>query len=360
MDQIYLGLMQTMQAATERQSTAGSDKSSEDGTSFRDLMEKNQNTTQATETRDGTAADNQPTDSPAAEQPDGAEEIVSQEQILSATLAVMQNPVVVVAEETVVTTPAAETAVQAVTEGAQQMGQAMQNTAETGSNEQNTSVDSAVKQETNVVAEQRPVTAETRQTTEADAALQQKQPEGAVQSDKQEQDMAVTQGAQERGAETAVFHDTEHVLVKVGESGDAEQAASVKEQTGTQISKALEQGKSQVTVQLNPENLGTIEVRMTMTDDGKLLVALHAENHQTQQLLEKDLGGLQQLLARSTQQEVEVQVPRQQEGQQQNFEDGRQQQHQQNPQQRRDEEQSSGDFMQQLRLGLFQLDAEDE
>ena len=90
-----------------------------------------------------------------------------------------------------------------------------------------------------------------------------------------------------------------------------------------------------------------------------LHVALRAENSQTQTLLEKDATGLQALLMRNTQQEVQVEVSPQQESQRQDFEDGRQHGQQQDPQQQKQEQKRNGlDFLQQLRLGLIPLDGE--
>ena len=87
---------------------------------------------------------------------------------------------------------------------------------------------------------------------------------------------------------------------------------------------------------------------------------MYAENSRTRALLEQDLAGLRSVLSQNTQQEVRVEVSRQQESQQQNFYDGesggqngRQQQEQHQGRQR-----SEQDFLHQLRLGLVSLDGE--
>ena len=94
---------------------------------------------------------------------------------------------------------------------------------------------------------------------------------------------------------------------------------------------------------------------MRWSDEGALHVILHAESTRTQNLLEKDMASLQSLLGRETQQEVKVELPRQQEAPRQSFDDGRQnggQQHHQQ-EQRQSSRHSGQDFLHQLRLGLI-------
>ena len=126
----------------------------------------------------------------------------------------------------------------------------------------------------------------------------------------------------------------------------------------------MAQQKPEVRVSLQPENLGSVTVEMTRSEDGALHVLLHAENPRAQSILEKSAAGLQTLLMDSTQGAVQVQVERQQSsqgGQQQPFDqDGRSGQQGQNGQQGQQSrhQQQDTDFLQQLRLGLIPLDAE--
>ncbi len=355
MEAIYMGLMQTMQAAAERRSTTAADESTGDGAGFRELMKKNQGAEKASQTEDSVSAEGRPADAVTAEQPTEGEDVVSQEQLLSAALATMQNPVVVAAEDTAPDAPLTQLAPQTVQ--AVQTAQTAQETAEVAPVEQNADAEATAKQEANTAVEQRPVAEEAPQTTERTTVAHRERTEAAAQTDRPEQDLDKTEEVRESGTESAVFKDTKSVLVKVGEAASAEQSVPVKEQVGEQILRAIDQGKAQVSVQLTPESLGTIEVRMTVTDDGRLLVALHAENRQTQQLLEKDLGGLQQILSRGTQQEVQIEVPRQHDDRQQSFEDGGQHRQQEQHQEQR-EQKNETDFLHRLRLGLIPLDAE--
>ncbi|MCI8848404.1 MAG: flagellar hook-length control protein FliK [Oscillibacter sp.] len=161
---------------------------------------------------------------------------------------------------------------------------------------------------------------------------------------------------QEGMAERPVFEDVREVPVKVGEAPTAEKPSEpVEVQVGKQLETALAKGETKVEIQLTPDSLGKIRVEVTLREDGGLLVQLHAENSRTQGILEKNLAGLESLLGRNSQQEVQVEVPRHQESQQQNLFDQQQkeQQQQQQQQQRREHPQNSEDFLQQLRLGLI-------
>lgn len=93
-------------------------------------------------------------------------------------------------------------------------------------------------------------------------------------------------------------------------------------QLGEKLTQVLKQGESKVELQLEPRNLGRVQVEMTWDQEGTLRVSMYAENSRTRTLLEQDLAGLRSVLSQNTQQEVRVEVSRQQESQQQNFYDG--------------------------------------
>lgn len=163
------------------------------------------------------------------------------------------------------------------------------------------------------------------------------------------------QGAEVEAA--PVFKDVKAVPVKVGEAPKTEQP--VEKQIVPKISEALAQGETRVELQLTPENLGKVTVEMTWNKDGGLVVQMHAENRGTQDLLSRSTGELAQLLGRESQQEVRVEVPRQEESQRQDLYEQQQEQHQQHRQEQRQKREAAGeDFLQQLRLGLIPLDGE--
>lgn len=155
-----------------------------------------------------------------------------------------------------------------------------------------------------------------------------------------------------------VFRDIKAVPVKVGEVYQAEptveNGVELKD-LGDTLTQAIDRGENRLELQLQPAELGRIRVEMRWSNEGALHVILHAESTRTQNLLEKDMASLQTLLGRETQQEVKVELPRQQEAPRQSFDDGRQnggQQHHQQ-EQRQSSRHSGQDFLHQLRLGLI-------
>ena len=164
-----------------------------------------------------------------------------------------------------------------------------------------------------------------------------------------------------------IFHDVEAAPVKVGEVYDAQQTEgpNVVKQLDAQINQAMQDGESLVRIQLTPENLGSVTVEITRSAEGLIRVALGAHSAETRGLLERHAGDLQGMLS-SRGQEVQVDVQRQAESQQnQNQQhsydghNGHAQDGQERRQQRREHTSSPQDFMQQLRLGLIPMDGED-
>ena len=178
----------------------------------------------------------------------------------------------------------------------------------------------------------------------------------------QETEASDTEEAPElQGAETEapVFEDVKAVPVKVGEAPKAaETEEPMENQIAPRLTEALRNGETRVELQLTPENLGKVTVEMTWSKDGGLVVQLHAENRETQNLLSKNTTGLEQLLGREAQQEVRVEVPRQEESQRQDLYEQQQEQHRRQQQEQRRKQESGEDFLQQLRLGLIPLDGE--
>lgn len=161
-----------------------------------------------------------------------------------------------------------------------------------------------------------------------------------------------------------VFRDVESAPIKVGDAAPAAETAKtqdVEQQLAGKLSNALQKGDTQVKIQLEPANLGSVQVQITHSQNGTLHVVLSAENVHTQGLLERSAAGLQGLLMNSTTQNVQVEVQRQQESQQNDFYDGHNGHDQNSEQQERHQRQSQQrgqDFLQQLRLGLIPLDGE--
>lgn len=163
---------------------------------------------------------------------------------------------------------------------------------------------------------------------------------------------------QDAGVERPLFENVKAAPVKVGDAPAAEKAEKpVETQIGDRLVQALQDGETRVEIQLNPENLGKVKVEMIWSKDGGLVVQLHAENRETQSLLSKNLSGLENLLSRETQQEVRVEVPRQEESQRQDLYEQQQNQHRQQQQEQRQSRHTDSEaFLQQLRLGLIPME----
>ena len=123
------------------------------------------------------------------------------------------------------------------------------------------------------------------------------------------------------------------------------------------ITEAEQEGARHVELKLAPEHLGKLSVELTQGKDGVLHIVFHAENEQAMKLLQEHSATLVSMLHGSHSGEIQVEVPRPQQGEQpwQQPEQQPGQQHGRNPQEQR---QSTEDFLQQLRLGLLGVEAE--
>lgn len=335
-NQAVLGMMQMVTAGksqrTESGNRTGKDENAKDfGTMLRDRQtaDKTAGTTQNTVKAADTAETGPTVD------PDGLEQ-----QMLLATMALAQNPIVIL---------------QDVQPEAQESGTAVELMP--------LQTEQVPQQSMAPVLETEPE-APQLQTVET--------PQDAPQTETGKADSGESRGSElpmeelhaESRTEQAdvepqpVFRDIKAVPVKVGEVYQAEptveNGVELKD-LGDTLTQAIDRGENRLELQLQPAELGRIRVEMRWSDEGALHVILHAESTRTQNLLEKDMASLQSLLGRETQQEVKVELPRQQEAPRQSFDDGRQnggqQQHQQ--EQRQSSRHSGQDFLHQLRLGLI-------
>lgn len=328
---------------------------------FRELMEERQNADQPTEAATQQTQTQEQTTAPVQENAELAEDPQMQEQMVMAAMAMLQNPVVYVQPEMPVEQQtempvellvAAEGKTAAVEmpvltpEMAQQMHSPVQEAkTEIKPMQINLEAQNAVENE---------VEAPVKAVEQTIDELQTETGRGQRKSDEPVLVNAET--------ETAVFQDVREIPMKVGEASTMQQtveAQPVEKQVGDKLVEILDSGENHVEIQLTPENLGRIEVDLTWNEDGTLSVELKAENSLTRSMLEKDTAGLQAMLARNTQREVQVEVQQNQESQQQNFQQDGRNGEQREPQQhqRHEEEQQNGqDFLQQLRLGLIPLD----
>ena len=301
----------------------------------------------------------------------GTEDLKTLEnQMALAAMAMMQNPAVVMPEEqapqkaengilalaAVDPEAAVEMPVQAETVPAGE--ETLQMLPEEGAANAEGMIQQEVE-ELPVEAEQAPQTAETESEAPEIAVSVTKGGEEAVSQDTGKDETPV-----DTPVETPVFENVRDIPVKVGEAPveepEPEPEIPVEDQIGPKLAQALNAGDTRVELQLNPENLGHVTVEMTLAENGSLHVTLHAESGKTMNLLEKGLDNLHLMLARNAQQDVQVEVQKQEESQQQNFYDGRggHAQHQDQRRERREEQRDSENFFQQLRLGLIPEDGQ--
>ncbi|OUP10565.1 flagellar hook-length control protein FliK [Anaeromassilibacillus sp. An200] len=164
-------------------------------------------------------------------------------------------------------------------------------------------------------------------------------------------------------AQQPFFSDTENMPVKVG-NGDTidTQQPDFDAKLTQNVEKALSQGEQRVEIRLNPENLGSVVVEMTRSQDGSLHVVLHTETESAARLLSEHSSTLGLMLQNNNQGEVRVEVRQPQQENQQwqhpDQDDGQNHGGQQREQQ--EHRQSTEDFLQQLRLGLFSVETQDD
>lgn len=163
------------------------------------------------------------------------------------------------------------------------------------------------------------------------------------------------------GAAQPLFDRTEHMPVKVGEADTLDATEpDFAPRLAKAITEAEQEGARHVELKLAPEHLGRLSVELTQGKDGVLHIVFHAENEQAMKLLQEHSATLVSMLHGSHSGEIQVEVPRPQQGEQpwQQPEQQPGQQHGRNPQEQGRQRQSTEDFLQQLRLGLLGVEAE--
>ena len=163
------------------------------------------------------------------------------------------------------------------------------------------------------------------------------------------------QKAEVMTASQPLFKEVKAAPVKVGENFqlDTEQP-DMEQKLADTIRFAAQQDLRQIEIKLSPENLGNMTIKLTQASDGTLQVVLHTDNAKAANLLGQHLDNLNAALQSYNHNEVRVEV-------RENSQQPEQQQHQQTDpdghnQQQQQQRQQSEDFIQKLRLGLFNLE----
>lgn len=372
MDQIYNGMLYMVQAAAERPQTAEKSVQTQGRDDFRKLMDQKR---QPAQKKDDAADTGLQT--PAGETSQEGETAAAgdiqelERQMALAAMAMLQNPVVPAeqtmphfGEEADAVTTEVEMPVLTVAGGNTEKhtgsadGRVISVEGQTVSAEAETAGQTAALREP-VQQVQDTAQAQEREAPAAEAGTKADEAQ-TVEAPKDEN----SDEPRDAEAETPVFRDVREVPVKVGEAPAAEEAREtvpVEKQIGQKLAEAVKAGDTRVEVQLTPANLGRVTVEVTLGKDGALHVTLHAERSETRDLLARNTDGLMAMLSRESRQEVQVEVPRRQESQQQDFYDGRQgsdSRGRQQQERRREDRRSGEDFLHQLRLGLIPVDGE--
>lgn len=371
MEQVHNSVLDLMQMVTACQTgpSAACKSESAESSDFRKLMEQSQNAREQQAEDKAPEADSPDApdtpDAPADEKAPVEESPEVQEQLALAALAVLQNPVVPI-QQTLA--PVVQEAAAPAAAVQTQMG----DSPVTGLEAQQTVEAPATADGSEQLLPEQPQTAGEQvgqPATQVHNQPQQQSDRADSGQSQSEHDPVVTVKVEDNGAqqtaeaqEAPVFQQVESTPIKVGEAPRAEQApetAAVEHQVADKLTQAVQNGETTVEIQLDPANLGKVNVELTVTEDGVLHISLKAENSATRSLLERDVTSLQTLLGRDGQ-EVRVEVQAQEsQPREELYDQEKQQEQQQQQQQRREERRDGQDFLQQLRLGLVPADGED-
>ncbi len=144
--------------------------------------------------------------------------------------------------------------------------------------------------------------------------------------------------------------NTDVITVKVG---DGQTISS--EKLVTEVAKNITiktDGKNEYELQLDPENLGKIKVKL-LFEDGKLSVSLLCNNSKTANLLSEGISNLGQAIQQNTKSEVTVNVSEESYLNDNNQQDKH---NSQNQQQQRDRKQDETEFADTMKLGLWEIE----
>lgn len=167
----------------------------------------------------------------------------------------------------------------------------------------------------------------------------------------------VTEASAQVQTARPLFDQVESVPVQVGQPVQAD-SPEMPMQLGERIEQAVQQGQNTIEVQLTPQELGKITIRLSVGEEGTL-VSLHSANAKTVSLLSEHAANIGAIVEQNHPGNVSVRVEQENANAQQQY---TQQEHsnqnggQQQQQQRHQAPPHSDDFVQQFRLGLIARD----
>jgi flagellar hook-length control protein FliK len=99
------------------------------------------------------------------------------------------------------------------------------------------------------------------------------------------------------GTETVQFGQSLDTSAANGPTrATASQAASVSHQVSVQLTKAIGAGNDRISIQLDPAELGRIDVKLEIAHDGRVVARVTADRPETLDMLQRDYRGLERAL----------------------------------------------------------------
>jgi hypothetical protein len=136
------------------------------------------------------------------------------------------------------------------------------------------------------------------------AAIQPDSPEGQILPQNREKETSAEQTSVSASQQTSVPYSSEKVMIRISDTPAAAKAP-VSNQVANSVVQHLKEGKQQFTVDLYPQSLGKVSVKL-IAENGTLTIEIAAANPKTQSLLASSSGEIRSLLHASTGQTVEV------------------------------------------------------
>ncbi|WP_333650802.1 flagellar hook-length control protein FliK [Lacrimispora sp.] len=154
----------------------------------------------------------------------------------------------------------------------------------------------------------------------------------------------------------------EHRPEKIEEipvSVNAENTEELEAKLSEQILRQMRGGKGELDIQLEPHNLGKIRIKISY-EDNQISVSLMCTENKTLKLLSQSAGDLGAILESNLERPFQIQVDKQETDYLNQQQDQSQRQEQREQHQGRQQEGNREDFIQKLRLGIFEMNGVSE
>ena len=148
-------------------------------------------------------------------------------------------------------------------------------------------------------------------------------------------------------------------IEEVHVSANAENLEELESKLSEQIFKQVRGGKGELDIQLEPHNLGKIRIKISY-EDNQVSVSLLCTESKTLKLLSQTAGDLGSILESSLERPFQIQVDKQETDYLNQQQDQNRGQEQREQHQGRQQDGNREDFIQKLRLGIFEMNGAGE